>query len=184
MLLETWRGAKEGLSLGMTAEEGRRALRPVAFWLHSKDKRTQAPGTEIEPVLEEALRSLRWKGGSARDFLERVRDESGLLTGWSDQRYGFMHLGFQEYLAALDIRGRHLEGEDSLAELASHHGESWWQEVALLLVALDEPSLFEPYLSEVVELDSFAEHPEALDLLLEDTYEVSERPFLQVLETC
>jgi hypothetical protein len=29
-------------------------------------------------------------------MLRTVRDESGLLTGWGPDHYGFMHLGFQE----------------------------------------------------------------------------------------
>ena len=57
----------------------------------------------------------------------------------------FMHLGFQEFLAASEVWRRHLEGDTSaLGELATHHGESWWQEVALLLVAFNSRRSLRP----------------------------------------
>jgi hypothetical protein len=33
-----------------------------------------------------------------------------------------------------------------LKELASHYGESWWQEVILMLLAQGNPSLFTPFM--------------------------------------
>ena len=177
VLLERWRAAKQ-LASPVTAKDGRRVLQPAAYWLHAQEGRTRATAEELSPVIEPTLRAIRWSGGTASDFLERIRDESGLLTGWDQTRYGFMHLGFQEYLAAREIRRRAFDDPSVLRELARHHGESWWQEVALLLVALEEPSLFESYLNEVVNQPAFAERPAALDGLLEDAAEVSEQPFL------
>jgi hypothetical protein len=40
------------------------------------------------------LKPAQWRDGDAREFLRTVRDESGLLTGWGPEHYGFMHLGF------------------------------------------------------------------------------------------
>ncbi len=126
---------------------------------------------------------MSWKGGSAEDFLHTIRDESGLLTGWDQEHYGFMHLGFQEYLAAREIRRRAFEGDrEALRELASHFGESWWQEVALLLLALDEPSLFVPYMREVVRQPAFAKFPNLVEMCLDDAAETSIQPFVELLE--
>ena len=109
-----------------------------------------------------------------------MRDESGLLTGFGVDEYGFMHLGFQEYLAASEIRRRALEGDPGvLRELARHFGESWWQEVILVLVALGNPSVFEPLMREVVRQPAFATDTQLLDLLLEEASEVSLAPFLE-----
>ena len=149
VLLESWRESKKVLESPVTAKEGRRVLQPAAYWLHAEVGRTRATAAELEPVIGPALEAIRWHGGtadtagtagSASKFLERLRDESGLLTGWDQERYGFMHLGFQEYLAAHEIRRLHFQGEDALRKLARSHGESWWQEVALLLVSLDRRS--------------------------------------------
>ena len=126
VLLERWREGK-GLAVDVRAEEGRRVLQPVAHWLHATEQRTRATGAELESVIEPALRAVQWKGGGAREFLRTVRDESGLLTGWGVDEYGFMHLGFQEYLAAREIRRLHFTGDASaLPNLAAHFGQAWW----------------------------------------------------------
>lgn len=182
VLLERWREGK-GLAVDVRAEEGRRVLQPVADWLHSKEQRTRATTAELEPVVEPALRAVQWKGGGAREFLRTVRDESGLLTGWGVDEYGFMHLGFQEYLAAREIRRRHFTGDVSaLPDLAARFGQAWWQEVILLLVALkEEPSAFEPFMREVARLPAFAEHERLLDDCREDAFDVSETPFVELV---
>ncbi len=181
VLLERWSVGK-GLPAAVTAQDGRRVLQPVALWLHEEEGRTRAGTAELAPVIEPSLEAIRWKGGTAKQFLRRIRDRSGLLTGWDQDQFGFMHLGFQEYLAAREIRRLAFQDPSALRELASHHGDSWWQEVALLLVALEDPSLFEPYLREVLEQPAFVERPEAIDALIEDAAEVSTRPLVELLE--
>ncbi|MCP4688159.1 MAG: NACHT domain-containing protein, partial [Desulfobacterales bacterium] len=119
VLLELWHGAV-GLESRVTARAGRRVLQPAALWLHEKEGRTKAGANELSPVIEPALKSVGWTHGSAKEFLKIVRDESGLLTGWDQERFGFMHLGFQEYLAAREIRSRAFKGPKVLRELAAH----------------------------------------------------------------
>ena len=179
VLLEHWQESK-GLKLGVDAQQGRQVLQPAALWLHQEEGRTRATAEELAPVIEPALKTVKWEGGSAEAFLRRVRDESGLLTGWDQEHYGFMHLGFQEYLAAREIRTRSFKDPAVLKELASHFGESWWREVGLLLVALEDPSLFEPYMNEVVKLPAFAEHSNLIEEVLDDTAEISAKPFLDL----
>jgi formylglycine-generating enzyme required for sulfatase activity len=181
VLLEHWRGAK-GLKAGVTAQEGRRALQPAALWLHSQEGRTRATAAELAPHIEPVLKAVNWSGGSAEDFLRTIRDESGLLTGWDLEHYGFMHLGFQEYLASREIRSRAFASPRVLRELAGHFGESWWQEVALLLLALEDPSLFVPYMREVVRQPAFAAFPNLVEMCLDDAAEVSSQPFVELLQ--
>ena len=129
VLLERWRKEAGGLPVTVTTEDGRRVLQPAALWLHSKEGRTRATSGELEPELAPALEAVHWKGGSAREFLKTVRDESGLLTGWGQDQFGFMHLGFQEYLAASEIRRRHFVRRNkrrnavmvTLRSIFSHH---------------------------------------------------------------
>jgi formylglycine-generating enzyme required for sulfatase activity len=180
VLLEHWRTSK-GLE-GMDASQARRALQPVALWMHQQSGRTRATATELAPVVEPALKDTGWPGGSAAGFLTAVRDRSGLLTGWGRDRFGFMHLGFQEYLAAREIRRRAFKEPEVLKDLAGRFGDSWWQEVALLLLALEDPSLFEPYMREVVQRPEFAQFPALVDICLEDAVEVSTVPFLELLQ--
>jgi predicted NACHT family NTPase len=99
VLLEHWQSAKK-LSVEVTAQDGRRVLQPAALWLHGKPERTRATAAELSPHIEPALKAVGWNKGSAGELLRTIRDQSGLLTGWGVDQYGFMHLGFQEYLAA------------------------------------------------------------------------------------
>ncbi len=183
VLLEHWQESKH-LPVGISAQDGRRVLQPAALWLHSEEGRTRAKAAELAPYLEPALKAVNWTQGGAEKFLRTVRDQSGLLTGWDQEHYGFMHLGFQEYLAAREIRRRAFEGDTQvLGELASHFGESWWQEVALLLLALDDPSLFTPYMREVLRQPAFTEYPNLVQMCLDDAAETSPQPFVELLET-
>jgi len=181
VMLELWRQAK-GLKVE-GAHARRRALQPAALWLHSVEGRTRAKASELAPHIEPILKKINCKGSSAEDFLRTIRDESGLLTGWDQEHYGFMHLGFQEYLAAREIRNRAFDDPSVLSELASHFGESWWQEVTLLLLALEEPSVFVLYMREVVKQPAFVTHAHFMDPCLDDAAETSEKPFMELLDT-
>jgi formylglycine-generating enzyme required for sulfatase activity len=93
-----------------------------------------------------------------------------------------MHLGFQEYLAASEVRRRASEGDAGpLRELAAQYGVSWWQEVILGLLSMGNPSMFERLLREVVQQQAFGETLEPMGLMLEDAVEVSEAPFVELL---
>ncbi|MFH1491496.1 MAG: SUMF1/EgtB/PvdO family nonheme iron enzyme [Pseudomonadota bacterium] len=180
VLLEHWRVAK-GLPVEMTAQAGRKALQPAALWMHREEGRTQAKAEELAPHIEPALKTVKWTRGSGADFLRTIRDESGLLTGWDQDHYGFMHLGFQEYLAAREIRRKYFEDEKILRELAAHFGESWWEEVGLLLLALeDDPSLFTPYMRELIKQPAFIRYPNLIEACLDDAAEVSIDPFMEL----
>ncbi|MCP4692670.1 MAG: SUMF1/EgtB/PvdO family nonheme iron enzyme [Desulfobacterales bacterium] len=181
VLLELWHGAI-GLKSRTTARTGMRVLQPAALWMHQEKGRTRATANELSPAMEPALKAVKWPHGSAAEFLKAVRDESGLLTGWDQEHYGFMHLGFQEYLAAREIRSRAFHDPDVLRELAGHFGESWWEEVALLMLALEDPSLFTPYTREVVKRRAFADHSDLMEMRLDDSAETSTLPFLELVE--
>ncbi len=94
-----------------------------------------------------------------------------------------MHLGFQEYLAAREIWRRHLSSDPSaLKDLAGQFGKSWWQEVILLLLSLQEVSLFEPLMQEVVKSRAFVAHSDLVEMCLDDAAEVSLLPFTELLK--
>jgi formylglycine-generating enzyme required for sulfatase activity len=185
VLLERWREGR-GQTVNVTAEQGRRVLQPAALWLHEEQGRTRASWAELAPALEPALQAVRWGGGTAVDFLRTVRDESGLLTGWGPDEFGFMHLGFQEYLAACELRRllveKTPEAEQALTRLAARYGESWWQEVLLLLVGVGNPSVFVPLMRAVVQKPAFAKADALLGLLLEEAAEVSPQPFVELVQ--
>ncbi|MCP3920020.1 MAG: SUMF1/EgtB/PvdO family nonheme iron enzyme [bacterium] len=180
VLLERWREHKN-LEVDLDADTARRLLQPVAHWLHSEEKRTRASAAELEPIVGGALASLGLAERSAKELLERIRDESGLLTGWGQDSFGFLHLGFQEFLAARHIANRYVAQPELLEELAGHFGESWWREVTLLLLALPDVPLFGPLMRIVVGSPAFVEHEDLVQQCVEHALEVTWEPFFDFL---
>lgn len=127
------------------------------------------------------MQQIKWKD-SAEDFLRIVRDESGLLTSCDQDNYGFMHRGFQEYLVAREIRNQSFSDPGPLQELATHFGESWWREVILLLLGMEDPSVFSAFMREVVKLPGFVKFPDLVDACIDDALEISPLPFLDLLK--
>ena len=74
--------------------------------------------------------------GAARQMLFDVREHAGLLLARGPSDYGFIHLTFQEYLAAVAVvqQGQSDAGP-VIRILADHVGDDNWHEVALLSVA-------------------------------------------------
>jgi formylglycine-generating enzyme required for sulfatase activity len=180
VLLELWRAAI-GYQTRVDARSGRKVLQPAALWMHQKEGRTRAGADELAPVIEPVLKAVDWPHGSADKFLRVVRDESGLLTGWGQDQYGFMHLGFQEYLAALEIQNNCLLDPHVLDDLACRFGQSWWQEVILLLLSLNNPCLFVPFMRALVHQPGFTQHPELVEMCLDDAAEKPVLPFVELL---
>jgi hypothetical protein len=102
------------------------------------------------PHLAEPLRELGKDASDGRVLLEKIRDQSGVPVSLGQGAYGFLHLSLQEYLAARHVQDRLVKERSLLAELALHFGETWWREVLLLAVGLDNPSLFEPLMEELL----------------------------------
>ncbi len=180
VLLERWRESKR-LPVSIDAKSALRILQPVALWLHGIEGRTRASADELAPVIEPRLSRVRGALPNADAFLRSIRDESGLLTGWSGDQYGFMHLGFQEYLAARELKDQAFDEPEVLEALAENFGESWWREVSLLLLALEGPPIFERFMRLVVEQPGFAEHADLVEECLDDALEIGMAPFLDLL---
>jgi len=119
-----------------------RILAPLALWMHQVN-----PGAglvkreDLRRKLEEIYAPRAERGevspeAAARRFLEDVREYAGLLLERGPGEYGFIHLTFEEYLAAVAIA---LEGQCDIQpivnELSAHVGDPAWREVALLAVS-------------------------------------------------
>lgn len=63
----------------------------------------------------------------ARQFLHELPVHIDLLDEIEQNRFGFSHLSFQEFLAA-----RHIAETDQWDAALDHYQESWWREVILL----------------------------------------------------
>jgi len=178
VLLELWRRAK-GMPVVLTAAQALKLLQPLAHWLHTQGRK-EAGTAEILPLLAEPLRELVREPGEGEALLEAIRDQSGLLVNVGPA-YAFLHLSFQEYLSARHVQDQVVRAPELLAGLAGHFGETWWREVILLAVGLDNPSLFEPLLATLLGLQALQRDVRLADDLLRDASVVTPRPLLAAL---
>ncbi|HSN77226.1 MAG TPA: SUMF1/EgtB/PvdO family nonheme iron enzyme [Anaerolineae bacterium] len=120
-----------GVSLEMDAGEKRAFLEPVALAMHEslhseweRDRLATALAVQFceRGEDEPAARQM------ARTFLETLMVRSGLVQEVEQGVYGFLHLSFQEYLAARKIA----DSPDYIATTLSHLDDTWWREVILL----------------------------------------------------
>lgn len=149
VLLEKWDMAK-GLDVLISAREARQVLQPLALWLHEKDERRSASMEKIAQVIEDPLQDIGKSGIDPETLLLNIRDRSGIFMGYSETQYGFTHLGFQEYLAAEQIRNI-----GNIQMLMEKYGVKWWKEVILLCLALDNPSVIEDFMHRIIPTDPF-----------------------------
>jgi formylglycine-generating enzyme required for sulfatase activity len=90
---------------------------------------------DVEPLrnflagqLADAVSDPRELSAAVACFLLVIQERTGLLIARGEGSYGFSHLTFQEYLAALAIAGR----DDYVDYSLSRSGDEWWREVILL----------------------------------------------------
>jgi len=140
-LLKTWnlaRGLDRRYARDLDVVETVRILAPLALWMHETSPgRGLARREEVRRKLEEVYtqRPVDHPDQCARQLLEDVHDHAGLLLERGPGEYGFIHLTFQEYLAATAIAQKGQEDVDSVVELlAGHTGDDDWHEVTLLTV--------------------------------------------------
>jgi formylglycine-generating enzyme required for sulfatase activity len=104
-----------------------------------------------------------------------------VLVSLGQGAYGFLHLSLQEYLAARHVQDRLVKEQALLTELASHFGETWWREVLLLAVGLDNPSLFEPLMEELSEQQLLHKDAALADDCLRDALAKTPAPVVRAL---
>jgi formylglycine-generating enzyme required for sulfatase activity len=140
-LLSSWNRAR-GLGRAPTRDldvvETMRILAPLALWMHQV-----SPGVglakrgDLQRELEEIYRE-RGEADPERAawrFMEDVREHAGLLVERGAGRYGFIHLTFEEYLAAVGIARLGQRGSEPIVDILGEHvGDPAWREVALLTV--------------------------------------------------
>jgi predicted NACHT family NTPase len=95
------------------------------------------PREELRRRLEQiyADRQIEEPEVAARQLLADAREHAGLLVERGAGMYGFIHLTFQEYLAAVAI-GQQGQGDvgQIVSILSEHVGDDNWREVTLLTI--------------------------------------------------
>jgi formylglycine-generating enzyme required for sulfatase activity len=132
VLLGHWDAAK-GLVGDLSPGQKRTVLQPLALALH-RDKRRELSRRELERRIAESLPAVGGSADDATDFVDEVRERSGLLVEAGLGTYTFSHLTFQEYLCAREMVDR----EEERGLLLAHTGDEWWQEVTQLYAGMAE----------------------------------------------
>jgi len=132
VLLGHWDEAK-GLVGRLSPGQKRAVLQPLALGMH-RENRHDMSRRELEMHIAELLPAVGGQATDAADFLDEVRERSGLLVEVGLDTYAFSHLTFQEYLSAREI----VVNEEVRSLLLEKAGDEWWQEVTLLYAGMAE----------------------------------------------
>ena len=140
-LLSSWnraRGLGRAPARDLDVVETVRILAPLALWMHQVNPgRGLVKEGDLRRKLVEILRQAGEEEPerTSRRFLADVREHASLLLERGAGQYGFIHLTFEEYLAAVGVaRLGQLEIAPVLELLGQHVGDPAWREVALLTV--------------------------------------------------
>ena len=141
-LLSTWNRARSlsGRAPGRDIDEIQtvRILAPLALWMHEVSPGVGLVGREdMRRKLEELFndRGDVSPHQAARQFMLDVREHAALLLERGPAEFGFIHLTFEEYLAAVALALIGQGNSQPIIETLSRHvGEQAWREVTLLTI--------------------------------------------------
>ena len=180
VLLGRWLMAKDIDPL-VDVDDAFALLRGVAYALHAAGRRDDLTAAQFESLTNAQIsrigRRLR-RPLAASDVLHWLHRGASVLTEYAPDRFGFAHLGLQEYLAAAHIAK---EGGEALDALAARFGEEWWRETTLLLLGLPGYSVFTPLLRKVASSGPVVAEIALLRRCLDEAHEPSATPFLEIL---
>ncbi|MBU7044956.1 MAG: HEAT repeat domain-containing protein [Theionarchaea archaeon] len=113
------------------AKAKEKLLRKLALKAHILEKKTFTRDELVKDV-SKYVSKVGIKKEKAEDVLNEIVERNVLLREISMGVYDFLHLSFQEYLAALELR----ETRD-YETLLNYLYEPWWEEVILLFAGFD-----------------------------------------------
>ncbi len=181
VLLSQWsrskRTASDAWEPPLDADTALALLRTLAWELHRAERRDDLSKPELLLHLEERLQQLG-RQESAFQVLRWLHREAGVLEELAPRRYGFLHLGVQEYLAALQVAS---VGDELLGELCERCGDPWWQEVLLLAIGLPGRRLFTPFMKRLLASATLLERADVVRACVDEAPEVELEPFLEWL---
>jgi HEAT repeat protein/energy-coupling factor transporter ATP-binding protein EcfA2 len=131
VLLSKW-DVQKRLKNVYPAEKKKFVLRKLAFYGHTNNKRIMTD-EEVTAEILKYFGQVGLKEKDAKPFLDEIWQRSYLLRQISMTAYDFLHLSFQEYFTALELKET---GEAGLAAIVEHVYEPWWEEPILLYAGL------------------------------------------------
>jgi formylglycine-generating enzyme required for sulfatase activity len=148
--------------------------------MHSAGERDDMPRADMVAAAARRLADMGRDRRLGGRVIEWLLDGAGILRSFGAAQIGFFHLGMQEFLSAAYIaatRGAEVEG------LARSVGESWWQEVTRLLVALPNAGMFGPLVERLLAVDrGWTRHVTLINQWIDESPSASAAPFLGHLD--
>jgi len=133
ILLEKRQRAKN-IADALTATQKQSVLQVLAFELMQQKTRDFQLSDGINWI-KDKLANVASSGTNPENFIQQIRDVSGLLVEKEVGIYEFAHLSFQEYLAAVQIKESNQENL-----LIGNINQSWWAETIRLYAAQSNTS--------------------------------------------
>ncbi|MBI4751567.1 MAG: hypothetical protein HY774_24055 [Acidobacteria bacterium] len=113
-------------------------LAPLAYWIHQEKPTGLVKTSEVKAKLMQFLAHSRQVSvedetieEAVDDFLRRVREHTGVFVERTADRYGFLHLTFEEYFVAREITRR---ARESAAKMYPYRHHPRWREAILLAI--------------------------------------------------
>jgi predicted NACHT family NTPase len=128
LLLGTRQAAKR-IKSPLTSEQNKSVLQVLALDLMQRETRTFEPA-EVKNLIARDLQTIVNTTLTPEEFLEQIKDVSGLIVEREQGVFEFAHLSFQEYLAAAEVK--ELQQEQILID---NFDNSWWAETIRLYAA-------------------------------------------------
>ncbi len=131
VLLYEWDRAKfketPDAVLGQLDAQAKRALLSRLARAMHEERAVEWPAARVIESFAAQLPHLGWAADEATAIVAHIRDRHGVLVERSPGMFGFSHLTFQEYLAAMEmVRGR------EYGVLLTRYQDNWWHEVIVL----------------------------------------------------
>lgn len=108
-------------------------LKKLAFRCHCQNRRIITERDVLEEIETYSDRIGLGKD-EVKSFLEEICLRSCILRQVSINMYEFLHLSFQEYFTALELK----ELDNGIATIISHISEPWWEEPILLYAGISK----------------------------------------------
>jgi hypothetical protein len=133
VLLQEWDSRRNIQRFSQFTTDRKRDLLEEVAWHFHKSGRRYFPKDELLEVIADFLPTINIPREDNKAILEEIAAQYGLLKEQAHGWYGFGHLTFQEYFAALAVKDK---GAIALPEVVAHRHEPWWEEVILLLAGM------------------------------------------------
>jgi len=132
VLLSRWDNSKK-LKNKYSADKKEFILKKLAYASHCRNRRVSKEQEILKEIAKHSSR-LGLQEGDHKPFLMEIWQRSFLLKQIAVETYDFLHLSFQEYFTALQLR----EQPQGMDTIIKNLDKPWWEEPILLYAGISK----------------------------------------------